>query len=159
MRPSRSRRAIIKKDPFTELDAADASPRLEAMFTGVETAAALADPGTLSHGARAGLDKKDYSAAEPPLTQAHLMIADAEKLGVRDDASPISACWSTGSLQMIRLTSEQRKPAVVAAASEVAAHARHASSCRRAPPQPIQPPTRELRRRSRSNSACPRMNP
>jgi hypothetical protein len=114
---------IIKKDPFARLDAADASPRLEAMFAGVRKRLLPSLIRERFRSARADLDKKDYSAAEPQLTQAHLMIADAEKLGVRDDALADLGVLVDGFLQMIHLTSEQRKPAVVAAASEVAAPA------------------------------------
>ena len=79
---------ILKKDPFAELDPADASPRLEAMFASVRKRLLPSLIRERVRTARSGLDKKDYPAAEPPLMQARLMIADAEKLGVQDESLP-----------------------------------------------------------------------
>jgi hypothetical protein len=127
---------IIKKDPFAKLDAADASPRLEAMFAGVRKRLLPSLIRERFRAARSGLDQKDYSAAEPHLTQARLMIADAEKLGVRDDALADLGVLVDGFLQMIRLTSEQRNTAVVAAGSDAPAPA--AAAAVRMPAAPPQ---------------------
>jgi tetratricopeptide (TPR) repeat protein len=114
---------IIKKDPFMQLDAADASPRLEAMFSGVRKRLLPSMIRERFRSARAGLDQKDYAAAEPHLTQAHLMIAEASKLGVRDDALADLGVLVDGFLDMIRLTAEQRNNALAAAGSDTPAPA------------------------------------
>jgi hypothetical protein len=127
--------AIIKKEPFAKLDAADASPRLEAMFAGVRKRLLPALIRERFRAARSGLDQKDYSAAEPHLTQARLMIADAEKLGVRDDTLADLGVLVDGFLQMIRLQSEQRSPALASAGSDAPATAAAAVRLPAAPPQ------------------------
>jgi hypothetical protein len=99
---------IIKKDPFAELDPADASPRLEAMFTSVRKRLLPSLIRERVRTARSGLDKKDYPAVEPPLMQARLMIADAEKLGVQDDSLADLGVLVDGFLQVVRFASEQR---------------------------------------------------
>jgi hypothetical protein len=103
--------SIIKKDPFAELDPADASPRLEAMFTSVRKRLLPSLIRERVRTARSGLDKKDYPAVEPPLLQARLMIADAEKLGVQDDSLADLGVLVDGFLQVIHLASEQRASA------------------------------------------------
>jgi len=100
--------SIIKKDPFAELDPADASPRLEAMFTSVRKRLLPSLIRERVRMARSGLDKKDYPAVEPPLLQARRMIADAEKLGVQDDSLADLGVLVDGFLQVIRFASEQR---------------------------------------------------
>lgn len=99
---------IIKKDPFAELDPADASPRLEAMFTSVRKRLLPSLIRERVKTARSGLDRKDYPAVEPPLMQARLMITDAEKLGVQDDSLSDLGVLVDGFLQVIRFASEQR---------------------------------------------------
>jgi hypothetical protein len=116
--------AIIKKDPFTSLDPADASPRLEALFTNARKRLLPSLIRERFRTARAGLDRKDYPAAEPHLVQARLMISDAEKLGVQDDALADLGVLVDGFLQMIRLASEQHAPAMAAAGSDAPAVAK-----------------------------------
>jgi hypothetical protein len=99
---------IIKKDPFVELDPADASPRLEAMFTSVRKRLLPSLIRERVRTARSGLDRKDYPAVEPPLMQARLMIHDAEKLGVKDESLGDLGVLVDGFLQMIQIASEQR---------------------------------------------------
>jgi len=125
---------IIKKDPFAELDPADASPRLEAMFTSVRKRLLPSLIRERVRTARSGLDRKDYPAVEPPLMQARLMIADAEKLGVQDDSLADLGVLVDGFLQVIRLASEQRasvpssppaaRPAATATPAAAAARSR-----------------------------------
>jgi hypothetical protein len=109
--------SIIKKDPFAELDPADASPRLEAMFASVRKRLLPSLIRERVRTARSGLDKKDYPAAEPPLMQARLMIADAEKLGVQDESLPDLGVLVDGFLQVIRFASEQRNSSPPAASA------------------------------------------
>jgi len=113
--------SIIKKDPFAQLDAADASPRLEAMFTGVRKRLLPSLIRDRFRTAKSGLDRKDYPTAEPHLKQARLMIADAEKLGVHDEALADLGVLVDGFLDMIRLTSEQRSATLAAAGSDATA--------------------------------------
>ena len=125
---------IIKKDPFAELDPADASPRLEAMFTSVRKRLLPSLIRERVRTARAGLDRKEYPAAEPPLMQARLMIADAEKLGVKDESLADLGVLVDGFLQVIHMASEQRasSPSTSAAASPAAATAVPAAAKARA---------------------------
>jgi hypothetical protein len=108
---------ILKKDPFAELDPADASPRLEAMFASVRKRLLPSLIRERVRTARSELDKKDYPAAEPPLMQARLMIADAEKLGVQDESLPDLGVLVDGFLQVIHLASEQRASSTSSPAS------------------------------------------
>jgi TonB family protein len=72
--------------------------------------------------ARSALDRKSFSAAEPPLTAARLMIIEAEKLGVKDDGLGDLSLLVDGFLQLIRSASEQRaSPQPVAVAASVGA--------------------------------------
>jgi hypothetical protein len=109
--------SIIKKDPFAALDPADASPRLEAMFTSVRKRLLPSLIRERVRTARSGLDRKDYPAVEPPLVQARLMIADAEKLGVQDDSLGDLGVLVDGFLQVIRFASEQRASSTSSPAS------------------------------------------
>jgi len=113
--------SIIKKDPFAALDPADASPRLEAMFAGVRKRLLPSLIRERVRTARSGLDRKDYPAVEPPLMQAQLMIADAEKLGVLDDSLADLGVLVDGFLQVIRIASEQRAASPSSLASLAAA--------------------------------------
>jgi hypothetical protein len=100
--------SIIRKEPLTKLDAADASPRLELMFTNVRKRLLPSLIRERFRTARSALDQKDYSAAEPQLTEARLMISDAEKLGVKDDGLADLSILVDGFLQLIRSTADQR---------------------------------------------------
>jgi tetratricopeptide (TPR) repeat protein len=113
--------AIFKKDPFAQLDAGDASPRLEAMFASVRKRLLPSLIREHFRMARSQLDVKDYRAAEPQLVQARLMITDAEKLGVRDDALADLGVLVDGFLQMTRLASNQQNASSTAAGSSLTA--------------------------------------
>ena len=75
--------SIIRKEPLTTLDAADASPRLELMFSNVRKRLLPSLIRDRFRTARSALDQKNLAEAEPLLVEARLMIAEAEKLGVR----------------------------------------------------------------------------
>jgi hypothetical protein len=128
--------SMIRKEPLARLDAADASPRLEMMFTDVRKRLLSSLIREQFRTARSALDRKSFSAAEPPLTAARLMIIEAEKLGVKDDGLGDLSLLVDGFLQLIRSASEQRtspQPAVVAASVGAAVPAVDAA------PRPIAP--------------------
>jgi hypothetical protein len=110
--------SIIRREPLIKLDSADASPRLEMMFSNVRKRLL---PGLIRErfrAARAALDEKNMTVAEPKLVEARLMIADAEKLGVKDEGLADLTVLVDGFLQLVRSTAEQKPaaPAVVAPA-------------------------------------------
>ncbi len=115
--------SMIRKEPLVRLDTADASPRIEAMFSDVRKRLLPSLTRERFRTARSALDKKSFSDAEPPLTEARLMIVEAEKLGVKDDGLGDLGVLVDGFLQLIRSTAEQQgsaRPAPSGAASSVA---------------------------------------
>jgi hypothetical protein len=116
--------SIIRREPLSTLDAADASPRLELMFTNVRKRLLPSLIRERFRSARSAVDQKNFSAAEPQLVEARLMIADAEKIGVKDDGLGDLSILVDGFLQLIRSTAEQQTSAPPApAAPEPAAGA------------------------------------
>lgn len=107
--------SIIRREPLMTLDAADASPRLEMLFSNVRKRLLPALIRDRFRTARSALDKKDLSAAEPQLVEARLMITEAEKLGVKDDGLSDLTVLVEGFLQLVRASAEQ-PPAVQPAA-------------------------------------------
>jgi TonB family protein len=109
--------AMIRKDPLARLNSVDASPRLEQMFTDVRKRLLPSLIRERFRSARGALDDKSFDSAKPQLTEARLMIADAEKLGVKDDGLGDLSVLIDGFLQLIRFESEKRPsppPAVAA---------------------------------------------
>jgi hypothetical protein len=107
--------SIIRREPLMTLDAADASPRLEMMFSNVRKRLLPALIRDRFRTARSALDQKDLSAAEPQLVEARLMIAEADKLGVKDDGLADLTVLVDGFLQLVRSTAEHQpapQPAV-----------------------------------------------
>jgi TonB family protein len=115
--------SIIRKEPLVRLEAADASPRLESMFADVRKRLLPSLIRERYRVARAAVDQKSFSAAEPKLADARSMIAEAEKLGVKDDGLADLSVLVDGFLQLIRSTADQKsaEPAAVAAAVAPAA--------------------------------------
>jgi TonB family protein len=111
--------AIIRKEPLVRLEAADASPRLESMFTDVRRRLLPSLIRERYRVARAAVDRKSFAAAEPDLAEAHRMIAEAEKIGVKDDGLADLSVLVDGFLQLIRSSADQR-PAMAAAAAPAA---------------------------------------
>lgn len=109
--------SIIRKEPLMKLDAADASPRLELMFSNVRKRLLPALIRDRFRSARSALDQKHLSAAEPQLVEARLMIGEAEKLGVKDEGLADLTVLVDGFLQLVRSTAEQRPPAPQPAAA------------------------------------------
>jgi TonB family protein len=126
--------SVIRRKPLAGLDAADTSPRLERMFADVRKRLLPSLIRDQFRTARSELDRKSFATAEPPLTDARQLIAEAERLGVKDDGLNDLGVLVDGFLQLIRSIGEQRASqpdAVVASA---------ATSRPAAPPRPaIQP--------------------
>jgi Gram-negative bacterial TonB protein C-terminal len=101
---------MIRKDPLARL-AADASPRLEVMFADVRKRLLPSLIRERFRIARSALDQKSFGAAETPLTEARIMIGEAEKLGVKDDGLADLSILVDGFLQLIRSTADQRAAA------------------------------------------------
>lgn len=111
---------IIKQDPLARLDSADASPRVEAMFTSVRKRLLPSIIREHFRLARAVLDRKDYAGAEPHLVQTKLMMAEAETLGIADDGFTDLHVLVDGFLDLIHATTERRAAAQPAAAAVMA---------------------------------------
>ena len=76
--------SLIRREPLAALDAADASPRIEAMFVAVRKRIL---PGLIRdqyRTVRPLLDQKQYAAAEPRLAETRHMLSEAERLAVWD---------------------------------------------------------------------------
>jgi hypothetical protein len=112
--------AMIKKEPLARLNADDASPRLVLMFSDVRKRLLPSLIRTRFRTARAAVDLKKFGEAEQPLTEARLMIAEAEKLGVKDDGLGDLSVLVDGFLQLIQSAADQqaiRQPATVSPAA------------------------------------------
>ena len=105
--------SMVRKHPLAGLDA-DASPRLETMFAGVRKRLLPSLIRERFRTARSALDQKNFAAAEPPLSEARLMIVEAEKLGVNDEGLADLGVLVGGFLQLIRSTAEQPASAQLA---------------------------------------------
>ena len=115
--------SLIRKEPLVRLEAADASPRLESMFSDVRKRLLPSLIRERYRVARAAVDQKSFAAAEPSLADARRMIAEAEKLGVKDEGLSDLGVLVDGFLQLIKSSADQTKaeqPAVVAAAAPAA---------------------------------------
>ena len=134
--------SMIRREPMMKLDAADASPRLEVMFSTVRKRLLPSLIRERFKTARTALEQKNLSAAEPQLIEAKLMIADAEKLAIKDDGLADLGVLVDGFLQLVRSTADQRTAAAQPAspippdAAAVAAAARQ----RPDPPAPADAP-------------------
>ena len=100
--------SLIRKEPLVRLEAADASPRLESMFSDVRKRLLPSLIRERYRVARAAVDQKSFSAAEPSLAEAHRMIAEAERLGVKDDGLADLSVLVDGFLQLIKYNADQR---------------------------------------------------
>jgi len=130
--------SMIRKEPLARLNAADASPRLEMMFADVRKRLLPSLIRERYRTARSALDQKSFSAAEPTLTEARLMILEAEKLGVKDDGLGDLSVLVDGFLQLIRSTADQRASAQPVPAAGSVAIAAAPAAPRPAAPSPVQ---------------------
>jgi hypothetical protein len=76
--------ALIRREPLVQLEAADASPRLEAMFVSVRKRVLPSVIRDHYKTARGLVEKKQYAEAEPRLAEARRMLTEAERLGAWD---------------------------------------------------------------------------
>ena len=127
--------SIIRREPLARLDAADASPRLEALFADVRKRLLPSLIRDRYRVARAALEQKSLAGAEPQLTEARLMIVEAERIGVKDEGLADLGVLVDGFLQLIRSSAEER-PAPQPAAAVPAATVASAAVSRPAEPSP-----------------------
>jgi TonB family protein len=99
--------SIIRRDPSARLDAADASPRVEAMFAGVRQRLLPSLIRDRFRMARSGLDEKNFPAAEPYLIDTRRMIAEAEDIGVEDEGLADLRVLVDGFLELMKAAGEQ----------------------------------------------------
>lgn len=103
---------LIRREPLTRLDAADASPRLEAMFAGVQKRIL---PGLIRdeyRNLRGMLDQKQFAAAEPHLVETRRMLTEAERVGAVDEGLADLTVIIDGFLALSRAQGETRAAAV-----------------------------------------------
>jgi len=140
--------ALIRRQPLATLETADTSPRLERMFSDVRKRLLPSLIRQQFRTARSAIDRKDFSAAEPPLTEAHLMIAEAQRVGVKDDGLGDLSVLVDGFLQLIRSSAEPRL-ATKAEAATVASNTTPAP-----PPVAAQPPATQAHSASAASAAA-----
>jgi hypothetical protein len=103
--------AIIRREPLGRLQAVDASPRIETMFMDVRRRLLPSMIREQFRIARSAIDRKSFTAAEAQLTDARLMIQEAEKLGIKDDGLGDLGVLVDGFLGLIQSASESRPAA------------------------------------------------
>jgi hypothetical protein len=130
--------ALIRRQPLGGLEAADTSPRIERLFSDVRTRLLPSLIRERFRTARAEIDRKTFTAAETPLTEARQMLAEAQRLGIKDDAVSDLSVLVDGFLQLIHSAAEQRSTRVDAvsgsAVAGTAAAATNPSAARSAEP-------------------------
>jgi Gram-negative bacterial TonB protein C-terminal len=136
--------ALIRRQPLAILDTADTSPRLERMFIDVRKRVLPSLIRTRFRSARAEIDRKNFDDAEPPLTEARLLIAEAERLGVNDDGLGDLSVLVDGFLQLIRSSAAPRSapPAEAANPPAVNTAAVNTAAATPAASQPAAQPAR-----------------
>jgi hypothetical protein len=113
--------ALIRRHPLGGLEAADTSPRIERLFSDVRARLLPSLIRDRFRAARAEIDRKTFAAAEQPLNEARQMIAEAQRLGIKDDAVSDLSVLVDGFLQLIHSAAEQRPTRVDAANGSPAA--------------------------------------
>jgi TonB family protein len=111
--------AMIRREPMMKLDSPDVSPRLEVMFSTVRKRLLPSLIRERFKTARTALEQKNLAEAEPKLVEAKLMIADAEKLAIKDDGLADLSVLVDGFLQLVRSTADQRQATAQPAAANV----------------------------------------
>ncbi|HJZ71095.1 MAG TPA: energy transducer TonB [Vicinamibacterales bacterium] len=134
--------ALIRRQPLATLETADTSPRLERMFSDVRRRLLPSLIREQFRSARTEIDRKEFSTAEPPLTEARLMIAEARRLGVQDDGLGDLSVLVDGFLDLIRASIDQRPAPKTEAVATVATVATNAPPPLPAAPQPPAPAAR-----------------
>ena len=129
---------MIRREPMMKLDSPDVSPRLEVMFSTVRKRLLPSLIRERFKTARTALEQKNLSEAEPQLAEAKLMIADAEKLAIKDEGLADLSVLVDGFLQLVRSTADQRQ----ATAQPAAANMPQESPAAPAPAAPAPAPLR-----------------
>jgi TonB family protein len=130
---------MIRREPMMKLDSPDVSPRLEVMFSTVRKRLLPSLIRERFKSARTALEQKNLSEAEPQLAEAKLMIADAEKLAIKDEGLADLSVLVDGFLQLVRSTADQRQATAQPAATNIPQEspAPSAPAPRRAEPPPV----------------------
>jgi len=100
---------MIRREPMMKLDSPDVSPRLEVMFSTVRKRLLPSLIRERFKTARTALEEKNLKEAEPQLVEAKLMIADAQKLAIKDEGLADLSVLVDGFLQLVRSTADQRQ--------------------------------------------------
>jgi hypothetical protein len=111
---------LIRRDPLVRLDAADASPRLEAMFTKVQKRIL---PGLIRdqyRNLRPMLDEKQFATAEPRLAETKRLLSEAERVGALDESLADLSVIIDGFLTLSRAQIDMRPPRPRAASTSAA---------------------------------------
>ena len=109
---------MIRREPMMKLDSPDVSPRLEVMFSTVRKRLLPSLIRERFKMARTAIEDKNLKEAEPKLVEARLMIAEAEKLAIKDDGLADLSVLVDGFLQLVRSTADQRQATAQPAAQE-----------------------------------------
>src|SRR5262245_15433279 len=134
---------MVRKHPLARLESDDASPRLETMFTDVRRRLLPSLIREQFRSARAAIDQKNLAAAEPQLKDARLMIAEADKLGIKDDSLGDLGVLVDGFLGLIQSAAEARLASQNPAAAPSAAVGAPANAVSRPASAPATSPVRE----------------
>jgi TonB family protein len=110
---------MIRREPMMKLDSPDVSPRLEVMFSTVRKRLLPSLIRERFKTARTALEQKNLKEAEPQLVEAKLMIADAEKLAIKDEGLADLSVLVDGFLQLVRSTADQRQATAQPAAANM----------------------------------------
>jgi hypothetical protein len=94
--------ALIQKDPLMQLDALDASPRIAAMFVDVRKRLLPRLIREQYRSARAAIERKEFTNAEPQLVRVGRMIDEAAKLGATDETTADLRVLTDGFLELAR---------------------------------------------------------
>src|SRR5437763_299845 len=103
---------LIGRNPLLQVDA-DASPRIAAMFADVRKKLMPSLVRERYRTARAAIDRKEYSAAEPQLTYLRRMLDEADKIGAADETMGDLRVLVDGFMELTRAAAA---PTIVAAA-------------------------------------------
>jgi TonB family protein len=100
--------SLIAKDPLLQLDEADASPRIVAMFADVRKRLLPGLTRDEYRTARASLDRKDFASAESQLTMTRRMLEEAQRIGSSDETMGDLRVLVDGFLDLTRSAAEAR---------------------------------------------------
>jgi TonB family protein len=131
---------VVRANPLVELNAADTSPRIVALFADLQKRLL---PGLIREQyrtARAGMEEADPEAAEAELVQVQKMLAKAKSVGAWDDALADVSVLVDGFLELNRTVAGRRAAAPPAPASPAESVPAPAPSVSAAAAQPGAPP-------------------